>query len=60
MKVAAFHSAKRGRVYHDDDKCTTGNNIETENKRSGRGGLKHCPLCAKIQADRRKARNPKR
>lgn len=40
--------ADGGTVYHDSPDCTTGNNIETENKREGRGGLKRCAECRKL------------
>lgn len=34
--------------YHDDPDCSLGNNIETENRREGRGGLKRCAQCRKL------------
>ena len=46
-KTAAFHSIKQS-VYHNDTKCTEGNNIETVNKRSGTGGKPLCSHCAKL------------
>jgi len=43
MKVNPFHSKKSGsNVYHDNNKCTEGNNIERENKASGTGGKSKC------------------
>lgn len=46
-KVAAFHSKLPGtEVYHDDNTCTTGNNIESYNRVAGTGGLRHCSDCA--------------
>ncbi len=46
MKVNAFHSKLPGtEVYHDDNTCTVGNNIENSNKVSGTGGLRKCEEC---------------
>jgi hypothetical protein len=49
-KVAAFHSVKPNtpNVYHDNDKCTEGNNIEKENRRPGSAGRPRCSHCAKL------------
>jgi hypothetical protein len=49
-KVAPFHSVKPGapQVYHDNDKCTEGNNIEKENKRPGTGNRPLCQHCARL------------
>lgn len=47
-KVAPFHSKLQTQVYHDNDKCTVGNNIETYNKVSGTGGYRQCSDCAKL------------
>lgn len=48
-KVSAFHSKKPGtKVYHDDDKCTEGNNIEKENRVSGTGGHPKCSRCKEL------------
>lgn len=45
-KVSPFHSKLPGtEVYHNDNKCTVGNNIETYNKVSGMGGLRLCSVC---------------
>jgi hypothetical protein len=46
-KVSAFHSIKQS-VYHDNSDCNTGNNIETENRRSGTGGHPRCSECARL------------
>ncbi len=46
-KVAAFHSIKQD-VYHDNNKCTEGNNIEKENLRTGTGGKPKCSHCSKL------------
>jgi hypothetical protein len=46
-KVPAFHSKLPGTdVYHNDNTCTVGNNIESYNKVSGTGGLRLCSQCA--------------
>lgn len=49
-KVGAFHSVKLGtpRVYHNDDKCTEGNNIESYNRRSGTDGRPLCDHCRRL------------
>lgn len=50
MKVSPFHSVKETarQVYHDDDQCTEGNNIEEENKRSGTDGRPKCERCKEL------------
>lgn len=49
-KVSPFHSVKETdrQVYHDDDQCTEGNNIEKENKRSGTDGRPKCERCKEL------------
>ena len=49
-KVSPFHSVKLTdrNVYHDNDDCTEGNNIEDENRRSGTGGRPQCDHCARL------------
>ena len=49
-KVSPFHSKKPGarNVHHDDNKCTEGNNIETENRVSGTGGRPKCEHCQRL------------
>lgn len=48
-KVSPFHSKKPGtEVYHDNNQCTEGNNIERENRVSGTGGLKKCDHCKRL------------
>lgn len=46
-KVAPFHSIKQT-VYHDNNRCTEGNNIERENLRSGTGSKPRCQHCARL------------
>jgi len=49
-KVAPFHSVKLNtkNVHHNNDKCTEGNNIEVQNKRSGTAGRPLCEHCSKL------------
>lgn len=49
-KVSPFHSKKPNdrNVYHDNDKCTEGNNIEKENKVAGTGGRPQCDHCKRL------------
>ena len=46
-KVAPFHSVRQY-VYHDDKRCTEGNNIERENRRDGTGGKPKCQRCREL------------
>lgn len=46
-KTDPFHSVKQ-QVYHDNTKCTEGNNIEKENLKSGTGGKPKCQHCEKL------------
>jgi hypothetical protein len=50
MKVAPFHSVLKTdrRVYHDNDKCTEGNNIEKKNRRPGTDGRPRCEHCSRL------------
>lgn len=49
-KVPAFHSKRETdrKVYHDNDKCTEGNNIETYNRVPGTGGRPKCDHCSRL------------
>lgn len=48
-KVPPFHSKLPGtKVYHDNDRCTEGNNIEKQNRVSGTGGLPKCDHCKRL------------
>jgi hypothetical protein len=49
-KVAPFHSKlKQDRnVYHDESRCTEGNNIEPRNRVAGTGGRPKCSRCREI------------
>ena len=46
-KKAPWHSVKEN-VYHNNTKCTEGNNIEKENLRTGTGGKRLCTHCAEL------------
>lgn len=49
-KVSPFHSVKETdrKVYHDDNQCTEGNNIETQNRRPGKDGRPQCDHCKRL------------
>lgn len=49
-KVEPFHSVQPNdeNVYHDNDKCTEGNNIEPANRREGTGGRERCKHCSRL------------
>jgi hypothetical protein len=55
MKVPPFHSIKPNvrNVYHDNDKCTEGNNIETYYLRQGTDGRPRCEHCTRLAAQSR-------
>ena len=49
VKVSSFHSKLPGTDrYHDESRCTLGDNIEPYNKVSGTGGHPKCHLCKQI------------
>lgn len=48
-KISPFYSSRPGTsVYHNNKKCTEGNNIEKKYKKSGTGGHRLCSHCARI------------
>lgn len=49
-KTSPWH-AKDSDVYHNNTKCTEGNNIERGNKVSGTGGKSLCSHCARLNAE---------
>lgn len=51
-QVSAWHSIKATdpKVYHNNNKCTEGNNIETANRRSGTDGRPLCKHCASLNS----------
>ena len=52
-KVAPFHSRQNPGVYHVCSKCTEGDNIQPEYKKSGTGGGRKCKTCADLERDRK-------
>jgi hypothetical protein len=49
--VAPFHSKLPGtQVYHNNNTCTEGNNIESYNKVPGTGNLRLCSACRDLNA----------
>jgi hypothetical protein len=50
MKASPWHSklSSAHRVYHDETRCTEGNNIEPINRVSGTGGRPKCHHCRAI------------
>ncbi len=49
MKVNPFYSKQPGTsVYHDNNQCTEGNNIEASNRESGTGGHPKCDHCKRL------------
>jgi hypothetical protein len=48
--IAPFHSVllTDRKVYHDNDACTEGNNIEAKNRRPGTGGRPKCEHCQRL------------
>jgi hypothetical protein len=50
-RASAWHSILPFiRVYHNNTRCTEGNNIEPRNRRSGTGGKQLCHHCATLNA----------
>lgn len=48
--VAPFHSKRPDtKVYHNSNKCTEGNNIESYNRINGTGNRPLCDRCAKLK-----------
>ncbi len=49
MKKDPWHSTRPGEtVYHDNDQCTEGNNIEAHYLKSGTGNRNLCSRCKKL------------
>lgn len=49
-KTSAWHSKLETdrKVYHDDTRCTEGNNIEARNRVAGTGGRPKCSHCSRL------------
>lgn len=49
-KVSPFHSKLKTdrRVYHDNNSCTEGNNIETRNRAPGTDNRPKCEHCKRL------------
>lgn len=49
-KKPPWHSKREidRKVYHDDDKCTEGNNIESYNRVAGTGNRPKCEHCQRL------------
>lgn len=50
MKTTPWHSIRESdrKVYHDETRCTEGNNIETRYRRDGTAGRPKCEHCKRI------------
>jgi hypothetical protein len=50
MKAPPWHSKLETdrKVYHDETRCTEGNNIEARNRVAGTGGRPKCNRCVEI------------
>lgn len=50
MNASPWHSVKpyAPQVYHNDTRCTEGNNIEPQYRREGTGGRTLCAHCARL------------
>ena len=50
VKTTPWHSKLETdrKVYHNETRCTEGNNIEDRNRQSGTGGRPLCEHCAKL------------
>ena len=46
-KKSAWH-AEGSEVYHNNSKCTEGNNIEDRNRKTGDGGKRLCKHCREL------------
>ncbi len=46
-KVSPFYSIN-SHVHHNNNRCTEGNNIEKQNRKSGTGGKPLCSHCNRL------------
>lgn len=55
MKISPWHSDEPGiEVYHNNTRCTEGNNIEARNRKPGTGGKRLCNRCRHLNEEERK------
>lgn len=49
-KISPWHSTRESdpKVYHDNDACTEGNNIETKYRKAGTDGRRRCDHCTRL------------
>lgn len=50
-QILPWYSSRRGdrNVYHDNDQCPEGKEIEEKYRKNGRRCRPRCPACAKLQ-----------
>jgi hypothetical protein len=48
MVTSKWYSSKTMDVHHNNTDCNTGNNIESEYRREGDGGLPLCAECRRL------------
>ena len=48
-KKKPWHTSAETKVYHTDTDCNTGNNIERENIRRGKGNHRECKECKRLK-----------
>jgi hypothetical protein len=50
-QIPPWHSIRQrdGNVYHDDDQCPAGKDIEQKYRRMGHRCRKRCPACARLR-----------
>jgi hypothetical protein len=52
MRVNSFYSIREDlKVYHNNNKCTEGNNIEPKNFKHGTAGRRLCERCKKLNRE---------
>ena len=52
MLVRSYYSTRKDlKVYHNNDKCTEGNNIERKNLKLGIAGRRLCERCKKLNRE---------
>jgi len=52
MRVNSFYSIRKDlKVYHNNNKCTEGNDIEPKNFKHGTAGRRLCERCKKLNRE---------